>query len=123
MFPLWMPSDERLAITVGAGKLDIDPGFESNSGRPYPVLGEMVIAGELANGEVVRHHGPLEPPLVSKDVGEELAMGAAGDPVELVIGVHDRPRPGADHRLERMEVHLPQLAVRQMGRRPVEAAL
>ena len=72
--------DERLAITVRAGELDVDPGVKSGAGGSRSIRRDVVVAGELAHREVVGHDGPSKPHCSSKDVGEEVGGRGAGMP-------------------------------------------
>ena len=81
--------EERLAVAVGGGKLDVEPGAERHRrrapGRPPRAGGTT---RELPDREVVGDDVAVEPPLVAQDRGEELAIGRADDAVDLVVRVH-----------------------------------
>ena len=64
----------------------------------------------------VRHDDPVELPLVLQDGAEQLRVLGTVDAIQLVVGGHDRPRPGlADRRLERRQVDLAQRALVDLG--------
>ena len=116
--------DERIAEAVGRRQLDIETDIEGDAGGVHPVFGQLVVRLKLADGEVVRHHDSLETLFGPQRIGEELFAGPAWHTVEFVVAVHDRTDAGhPDHRLERMEVHLTELALGDLGRRPVQAAV
>ena len=58
-----------------------------------------------------RRRRAVEPPLVPQRRGEQIAIGGAENAVDLVVGVHHRASAGdANRGLERVQVHLAQLA-------------
>ena len=64
----------------------------------------------------VGHHQPVETPLLAQHLGEQPPVLGGVRAVDLVVGAHDRPRPGGgDHVLERGQVDLAQRALVDLG--------
>ena len=116
--------EQRRAVAVGARQLDIETRRQGHRRGVLGIDSESVVVGELADGEVVGHDEAGEPPLLAQDAAQQLAVGRRRNAVELDVGVHHRAQAGGTHdRLERMEVDLAELALTEVGRRPVEPAL
>jgi hypothetical protein len=116
--------DQRFAVAVARRELDVDAGVECRHGCILDVHGEAVVVRELSNGEVVGDDVAIEPPLISEDRGEQVAVSGARDSVDLVVGVHHRLHAAEpDSGLERMQVHVAELAGRDPRRRPVQTTL
>ena len=112
------------AEAVGAGQLDVEPGVDRYRGGLDRIGGDPVKVGELPYGEVVRDHAALEAPFVAQDRGQEVAIGEARDPVDLLIHVHHRAGTAVAHNgFERPQVDVSQLALADVRGRPVETAL
>ena len=115
---------ERVAVALGARQFDVDTGAERECRSLHRRTHDVVVLVELLDREVVGDDGAVEAPLSAQHIRQQTTAGATGHAVEFVVGVHDRRQPGLTHRdLERPQVHVAQLAFRQVGRRPVHAAL
>jgi hypothetical protein len=116
--------EERLVVAVARRELDVDAGLESLQGRILDVDGEAMVVRELSDGEVVGDHAAVEPPFVTEERREQLAVGGAGHSVDLVVGVHHRLHAGEpDGSLEGVKVDVVKLAGGDLRRRPVPATL
>lgn len=79
-------------------------------------------AHQPVQGQPVGHHHPVESPLLTQDAGQQLAVGGAGQAVELVVRGHHSGRPGPYPRQRGLQVDLVQFPGAQFGRRAVAAA-
>ena len=87
--------DAAIVDATARGHFQVEAGGESQ----HPVVG----------GAPVRHDQPLESPLLAKHLVQQPLVLAAVDPVQAVVGTHDRPRPAlAHHGLEAAQVDFPQ---------------
>ncbi len=117
------PLAQRLAVTHQGGQLDVDPGLQGQAGGLGLIGGDVMVAEQILDGEIVGDQRALEANLAAQQVTEQLARRPAGDAVQLVVAVHDRRQPGfIDGRLEGGGIDFAQLALRDVRRRPVEAA-
>ena len=66
---------------------------------------------EVPNGVGVAHDEALEAPRVAQHLGEQPAAARRRNPVEVHVGGHHVAGAGVDRRLERREVHVPELGV------------
>jgi len=114
---------QRRAVTVRAGQLQVDPGFERQLRRLLLVARDVVIFGELVHREIIRDDQALESERLAQHAGQQRPMRPAWNAIQLVIAVHDRGQPGdLDRHLERKDVDLAQLARGDVRGRPVHAA-
>ena len=69
---------------------------------------------QVAHGVRVADHEPLEPPGPAQHLGEQPAVAGRRDTVEVHVGRHHVAGTCLDRRLERREVHVPELGVGQV---------
>ena len=125
---------------AGAGPLD-EPQHAGDRGVEH-LLGQRAVGDRLDDGAIadpevrrhlqiqpggqrgnpvghrapVGHHQPVETPLLAQHLGEQPPVLGGVRAVDLVVGAHDRPRPGGgDHVLERGQVDLAQRALVDLG--------
>jgi hypothetical protein len=115
--------EKRGPIAVRRRQLDIEPCVERHRSGVRAVPCEAVVLGDLADREIVGDDTAFETPLLAEHPGEKVAVGSAEDAVDLVVCAHHRGDAGGAHRrLERVEVHLPELTRKDPCRRPVHPA-
>ena len=66
---------------------------------------------ETPNGVGVTHHEALEPPRVAQHLGEQPPTARCRNSVQVHVGGHHVAGTSRDRRLERREVHVPELGV------------
>jgi len=114
---------QRLAVAVDAGQLDVDPGLHRHHRGLALVPRGLVVGADHIDRVVVRDHQTVEAQLVAQQRPEDLVGRGAGDPIQLVVGVHDRRELAfLDRRFERHEEQLAQLAPAHVAGRPVHPA-
>jgi hypothetical protein len=72
------------------------------------------VGDQVADGVGVADHEALEAPGVAQHLREQPVAGRRGNAVEVHVRGHHVARPGLDRGLERREVDVPQLVVRQV---------
>ena len=81
-----------------------------------PVHAGLDRRGEVVQGASVGHDVSPEPPAIAQRGVEQFRVRAGGNPVQPVVGAHDRCRLGIpDGHLERQQIELVQRAWRDHG--------
>ena len=115
--------DER-SVGLGIGRLEIVAGFERLDRGLRPIGGDLVAAGELRDGVVVRDDDAAEAPLALQHVVQQPVVHVRRHAVDLVVAGHDREGAGLlDRALERPQELGPELALADQRRRGVDAGL
>ena len=79
-------------------------------------LGELVILVQVVDAAAIADDVPVEAPLLAENLLQQRRARAARLAVGAVVGAHDRLDAGLAHgRLERVQVRLPQVALRDDG--------
>ena len=115
---------QRFRVRVARGQFDVHTGSQCESCGLTAACGELVHRVEEGHREVVGNRHTVEPPATPQDVGEVGGRGSRRQPVDLGVGVHDRPRSALDDRhLERRQVDIRQLARPRVHGRVIPAGL
>jgi hypothetical protein len=92
--------------------------------RLAAVGGDIVKALEKPHREIVGDHDAGESELAAQKVVEDRGRARAGEPIDLVVGVHDRRQPGlANRRSEGARIDLTQLPRTEVNRGVIHSSL
>ena len=69
---------------------------------------------QIAHGKCVAHHKALELPCVAQHSSQQKAVARRRHAVQIHVGAHHRRRARLHRRMERRQIHIPQLLVRDI---------
>ncbi len=101
--------------------LQVEPDPHSPR-RGVGEVGGEAVGDQAAHGVGVADHEAVETPLLPEHLGEQPAVAGGGHPVEVHVRRHHVAGSGGQRRLERREVHVPELVVGQVDLVVVPAA-
>ena len=84
--PLVQSGDQA---AIGTAAVQVTAGFQRHGGGLSRGIGYMVVFVEVPDCPAVGHHMALEPPLLPKNILQQLGASIAGSAVDGVVGTHD----------------------------------
>ena len=101
---------QRGTVAGDAGQFDVQARLQGQRGGLRWRRGYRVLRLQERDRVVVRDDQAVEAQRVPQQTGQQLAVTRYGDPVDVGVGRHDRPRPAAQRHLERHQDHVGELA-------------